>query len=220
MMAESITDHVCEKLDHDAACDTADAPLPGSDDFSVLRDYMDEFGIRSPVGRRSAQRLGSRADEVLNSVDPNPVVCECEGVTRAEVQDAIEGAGSDLNAVRLRTRASMGNCQGGFCTHRISAELAQEYPGPVVRDAEDELYQERWKGQRHALWGRQLSQAMLNHMLHATTMNRDGDPATTDANVDFGAFDAGTGPAGADGSEVDDAATGVTATDGGLDGDR
>ncbi len=220
MMAESITDHVCEKLDHDAECDTADAPLPGSEDFSVLREYMDEFGLRSPVGRRSVQRLGSRADDVLKGSDPNPVVCECEGVTRAEVQDAIEGAGSDLNAVRLRTRASMGNCQGGFCTHRIAAELTQEYPGPVVRDAEDELYQERWKGQRHALWGRQLSQAMLNHMLHATTMNRDGDLATTDAEVDFGAFDAGpSAPSDGVGSG-DDAASGVTATDGGHDGDR
>ena len=218
MMAESITDHVCEKLDHDAECDTADVPLPGSEDFTVLRDYMEEFGIRSPIGRRSAQRLGSRTDEVLSSADPNPVVCECEGVTRAEVRDAIDDAGSDLNAVRIRTRASMGNCQGGFCTHRIASELAQEYPGSVARDAEDELYQERWKGQRHALWGRQLSQAMLNHMLHATTMNRDGDPATTDAEVDFGAFDPGVGPAteGADGT--DDSPAGVTATDGGLDG--
>jgi len=155
---------------------------------------------------------------VLSSVDPNPVVCECEGVTRAEVRDGIEQAGSDLNAVRLRTRASMGNCQGGFCTHRIASELAQEYPEPVVRDAEDELFQERWKGQRHALWGRQLSQAMLNRMLHATTMNRDGDLASIDADVDFGAFDAGETPAG--GSDVGGSPTGVTATDGGRDGDR
>ena len=218
MMAESITDHVCEKLDHEAECDTAETPLPGSEDFSVLRDYMEEFGIRSPIGRRSAQRLGSRADDVLSSVDPNPVVCECEGVTRAEVRDGIEQAGSDLNAVRLRTRASMGNCQGGFCTHRIASELAQEYPEPVVRDAEDELFQERWKGQRHALWGRQLSQAMLNRMLHATTMNRDGDLASIDADVDFGAFDAGETPAG--GSDIGNSPTGVTATDGGRNGDR
>ncbi|WP_281193388.1 anaerobic glycerol-3-phosphate dehydrogenase subunit GlpA [Halorubrum sp. F4] len=224
MMAESITDHVCEKLDHDADCDTADAPLPGSEDFSVLRDYMEEFGIRSPIGRRSAQRLGSRTDDVLSGTDPNPVVCECEGVTRAEVGNAIDDAGSDLNAVRIRTRASMGNCQGGFCTHRIASELAREYPGRVVRDAEDELYQERWKGQRHALWGRQLSQAMLNHLLHATTMNRDGDPATTNADVDFGAFDAGI-DSGSEGSGTgdsgsDDSHAGVTATDGGLDGGK
>jgi glycerol-3-phosphate dehydrogenase len=152
---------------------------------------MDEFGLRSPVGRRSMQRLGSRADEVLDVEGPNPVVCECEGVTRAEVEDAIDDAGSDLNAVRLRTRASMGNCQGGFCCHRMACTLYPEFDEPVVRDALDELYQERWKGQRHALWGEQLSQAMLNHLLHATTMNRDGDPARLSKEVDFDAFDDG-----------------------------
>src|SRR6056297_841073 len=65
MMAEKISDHVCEKVGVEADCRTAEVPLPGSDDFSVLRDWMDEFGIRSPVGRRSAQRLGSRTDDVL-----------------------------------------------------------------------------------------------------------------------------------------------------------
>jgi glycerol-3-phosphate dehydrogenase len=191
MMAEKITDHVCEKFGDTTECRTADVPLPGSEDFSVLRDYMDEFGLRSPIGRRSVQRLGSRADEVLKTEGPNPTVCECEGVTRAEVRDGIEQAGSDLNAVRIRTRASMGNCQGAFCCHRMANELAMEYPEPVAREALDELYQERWKGERHALWGEQLSQAMLKHLLHATTMNRDGDPVRTDTEVDFGAFDGG-----------------------------
>jgi glycerol-3-phosphate dehydrogenase len=191
MMAEKITDHVCEKFGDTTECRTADVPLPGSEDFSVLRDYMDEFGLRSPIGRRSVQRLGSRADEVLKTDGPNPTVCECEGVTRAEVRDGIEQAGSDLNAVRIRTRASMGNCQGAFCCHRMANELAMEYPEPVAREALDELYQERWKGERHALWGEQLSQAMLKHLLHATTMNRDGDPVRTGTEVDFGAFDGG-----------------------------
>ena len=80
-----------------------------------------------------------------------------------------------------------------------------------VRDSLDELYQERWKGERHALWGEQLSQAMLKHMLHATTMNRDGDPAASEADVDFGAFDTGTDPA---------AAGGTAATDGGREGEN
>jgi glycerol-3-phosphate dehydrogenase len=211
MMAENIADHVCEKLGVRASCETAKVPLPGSEDVSVLREYMDEFGLRSPVGRRSAQRLGSRAEEVLDVDGPNPVVCECEAVTRAELQDAISDAGSDLNAVRIRTRASMGNCQGGFCAHRMATELYPTYGESVVRESLDELYQERWKGQRHALWGRQLSQAMLNHMLHATTMNRDGDPARLDDSVDFGAFDDGES-AGERGTDTGSAST---ATDGG-----
>ena len=193
MMAEEITDHVCGKLGVSATCRTADVALPGSEDFSLLRDYMDEFGLRSPIGRRSVERLGSRADDVLDTDGPNPVVCGCEAVTQAEVQDAIEQSGSDLNAVRIRTRASMGNCQGGFCAHRMANELHPGFDEPTVRESLDELYQERWTGQRHALWGEQLSQAMLSYALHATTMNRDRDPASE--NVDFAAFDGGTSEA-------------------------
>ncbi|WP_135830460.1 anaerobic glycerol-3-phosphate dehydrogenase subunit GlpA [Halorussus halobius] len=197
LMAEDVADHVCAELGVSATCRTADEPLPGSEDFSVLREYMDEFGLRSPVGRRSVQRLGSRADEVLSTEGPNPVLCDCEAVTRAEVRDAIEESGTDLNAVRLRTRASMGNCQGGFCCHRLAAELHPEYDEVQARAALDELFEERWTGERHALWGEQLSQAALNYALHATTMNRDRDPATRDGPLDFGAFDSG-------GAEVSD----------------
>ncbi|MCU4718517.1 anaerobic glycerol-3-phosphate dehydrogenase subunit GlpA [Halapricum hydrolyticum] len=190
-MAESVTDHVCDRFGVDEPCRTHEEPLPGSRDQSILEEYMDRFDLRSPVAKRSVQRLGDRAPEVLGSEDPNPVVCECEAVTRAEVRDAIEDVGPDLNAVRLRTRASMGNCQGGFCTHRLGAEVYHDHEASTARDAVDELYQERWKGQRHTLWGRQLSQAMLNHMLHATTMNHDADPGLRGDTVDFAAFDAG-----------------------------
>jgi glycerol-3-phosphate dehydrogenase len=193
LMAEKISDHVCEQFGIDAHCRTAEEPLPGSEDFDLLREYMDEFGLRSPIGRRSVKRLGSKADEVLKTDDPNPVICECEAVTRAELQDAIDHSGTDLNAVRIRTRASMGNCQGGICCHRMASELHPSHDEKTARSALDELYQERWKGQRHALWGEQLSQAMLNHLLHATTMNRDADPAANDESVDFGAFDSGIG---------------------------
>jgi glycerol-3-phosphate dehydrogenase len=191
-MAEDVADHLCERFDVDAPCRTHEEPLPGSSNPALLDDYMDRFGLRSPVAKRSVQRLGDRAPAVLETDEPNPVVCECEAVTRAEVRDAIEETGPDLNAVRLRTRASMGNCQGGFCTHRMGAELYHDHGASVARDAVDELYQERWKGQRHTLWGEQLSQAMLNHMLHATTMNRDADPELLAGAIEFGAFDDGT----------------------------
>jgi len=193
MMGEEISDHICAKFGIGEDCRTAEVPLPGSEEFTVLRDYMEEFGLRSPIGRRSVERLGSRAEAVLQTDGPNPTVCNCEAVTRAEVQDAIEGAGSDLNAVRIRTRASMGNCQGGLCSHRLANELHDTYDEATTRAAWDELLQERWKGQRHALWGEQLSQAMLNYALHATTQNRDNDPADGEP-VEFAAFDSG-GPA-------------------------
>ncbi|MGM0604723.1 MAG: anaerobic glycerol-3-phosphate dehydrogenase subunit GlpA [Halobacteriota archaeon] len=191
LMAERVADHVCETLDVTAECRTAAEPLPGSEDFSVIRDYMAEFGLRSPIGRRSVQRLGSRADEVLATDGVNPVVCGCEAVTRAEIRDAIDQAGSDLNAVRIRTRASMGSCQGAFCSHRMAHELYGEYDEPTVYDALEDLVAERWSGERHALWGTQLSQAALKYGLQATTMNADRDPVRHDDPIEYSSFDGG-----------------------------
>ncbi|MFB6113367.1 MAG: anaerobic glycerol-3-phosphate dehydrogenase subunit GlpA [Halodesulfurarchaeum sp.] len=201
LMAEEVADHVCGRLGVEASSDTASEPLPGSTDVTVLESAMDEFDLRSPVMKRSVERLGSRTEDVLSTDEPNPVVCECEAVTRAEVNDAISQAGSNLNAVRIRTRASMGNCQGGFCTHRMAAELYPTFDPDTVRQAKTALYRERFKGMRHGLWGEQLSQFMLTHMLHATTMNHDQSPpvreeATSKSGngkngIDFDAFDTG-----------------------------
>jgi len=210
-MAEEISDHVCRLLGVDATCETADVPLPGSEEPGRLDDAMDRYGLRSPIARRSAERLGSKTESVLGSFDPNPVVCECEAVTRAEIQHAIDGAGSDLNDVRIRTRASMGNCQGGICAHRMAAELHPAYDAAAIREAHDELLAERWKGERHALWGEQLAQAALNYALHATTMNLDCDPVRTGDSPDFAAFDDGPPP---DEAGASDGA--ATATDGGT----
>jgi glycerol-3-phosphate dehydrogenase len=90
----------------------------------------------------------------------------------------------------------------------MASELHPEYAEATVRDSWDDLLQERWKGQRHALWGEQLSQAMLNYTLHATTQNCDADPAARDGSIDFDVFDAGdgndaTGVAGMEGRDGD-----------------
>jgi glycerol-3-phosphate dehydrogenase len=117
----------------------------------------------------------------------------------------------------------MGNCQGGFCSLPMAQELHPEYDEETARSAYDELFQERWKGERHALWGEQLSQAMLNYALHATTMNADADPARTGADVDYGAFDGGAPDATGSTGEASDSLTRATdgsgRTDGGSDGD-
>ena len=194
LMAERVADHVADRLGVDVPCRTHEVPLPGSEDPDRLDAAMDAFGLRSPVARRSRERLGSRSETVLGGDGPNPVLCDCEAVTRAEVRDAIDGVGTDLNAVRIRTRAAMGTCQGGVCAHRLASELHPDFDAATVRAALDDLYAERWKGERHALWGEQLAQAALNHALHATTMNRDHDPARpAEPTPDYGAFDEGPG---------------------------
>lgn len=71
-------------------------------------------------------------EERIAAINEDPdyanIVCRCEMVTEAEVRDAIRrplGARS-LDAVKMRTRAGMGRCQGGFCGPRVLQILADE----------------------------------------------------------------------------------------------
>ena len=69
-----------------------------------------------------------RAEAIRENPDYAKIVCRCEMVTEAEIRDAIRrplGARS-VAAVKLRTRAGMGRCQGGFCSPRVVEILAEE----------------------------------------------------------------------------------------------
>jgi glycerol-3-phosphate dehydrogenase len=167
LVAERVADHVCGKFGITRTCRTDEMPLPGSESGAT--------------------------DE------PNPVVCESESVTRAEIRDAIGDESAtpiDLNDVRIRTAAAMGSCQGGRCGHRIAAELHPDYEPETVADALGELLAERWKGQRHALWGEQLTQAARNYRFHAETLSRK---YPGDGSVAIDEFDDGPGPDDGDG---------------------
>jgi glycerol-3-phosphate dehydrogenase len=55
------------------------------------------------------------------------IVCHCERVTRGEIIDAAHAAipARDLDALRRRTRAQMGRCQGFYCAAEVTALLAK-----------------------------------------------------------------------------------------------
>ena len=63
------------------------------------------------------------------------VVCRCETITEGEILDAIHSSliPSSIDAIKRRTRAGMGRCQGGFCQPRIIEILARELgKGPTT----------------------------------------------------------------------------------------
>ncbi len=71
-------------------------------------------------------------NEIQAQIKENPsygkIVCRCETITEGEIVDAIRrpmGAKS-VDAVKRRTRAGMGRCQGGFCMPRVTEILARE----------------------------------------------------------------------------------------------
>lgn len=80
----------------------------------------------------------SRAEQArLIATDPDygEIVCRCETVTRAEIRAAIHNplGVCTVNGIKVRTRASMGRCQGGYCETRITAMIREEL-GKAVTD--------------------------------------------------------------------------------------
>ncbi|MEF8814990.1 MAG: FAD-dependent oxidoreductase [Halovenus sp.] len=181
LAAKRVTDHICSAFGIRRECRTAELPLPGGD--GELADAMDEFDVESPV----TEHPRSEAERPAES---SPVVCECMGVTRAEINAAFDdetGIETDLGDVRIRTWAAMGECQGGRCAHRMASELYPNQDTTGVTSALAALHEERWRGQRHGLSGEALTRAMRNYLLHVETMNRDRPPA----GIDLDDFDDG-----------------------------
>jgi len=75
------------------------------------------------VAEMSLEELERRIKE-----DPRwgRIVCTCEVVSEAEIVEAIRRGATTLDAVKRRTRAGMGKCQGSYCTLRIAEIIARE----------------------------------------------------------------------------------------------
>lgn len=70
----------------------------------------------------------------VDSTDPDEhIICRCEQVTESEIIDALHRniAIKSIDAIKRRTRAGMGKCQGGFCRPRVKALIARELNIPV-----------------------------------------------------------------------------------------
>ena len=90
---------------------------------------LEENGAFHP--RRRAARFRSLSwNERHRLIQEDPafgrVVCRCELVTEAEVIQAVRAGATTLDGVKLRTRAGMGRCQGGFCLPRVLRLIARE----------------------------------------------------------------------------------------------
>ena len=57
---------------------------------------------------------------------PETIVCRCEGVTRAQVSQAVQSGADTLAMVKGIARCGMGNCQGRICGPLVATLVAQE----------------------------------------------------------------------------------------------
>ncbi|SHI99549.1 anaerobic glycerol-3-phosphate dehydrogenase subunit GlpA [Propionispora hippei] len=180
LMAERMTDVVCKKLNVTAQCRTAVEPLvedQPAEKIAEAKKYFPSYGTKVAMSR-----LGTKFDNVVNRMKAKPetrqLVCECEMVTLAEVEEmAAEDTSYDLDDIRRKTRMGMGTCQGSFCGFRSVGVVVTN--NLLDNDNSSELLQgflqSRWSGIRAALWGNQLREMELMRGIYQATLNIDGE---------------------------------------------
>lgn len=90
-----------------------------------------------PVRKHIPSLRTMNAEEKKAAIAGNPlygkVICRCETVSEAEIVEAIrrKPGARTVDGVKLRTRAGMGRCQGGFCMPRVIDILARELGVPM-----------------------------------------------------------------------------------------
>jgi len=107
----AIAEHVVEGLRDGGLA------LPRRADFREIRmPYIGEASVRP------------HCDAARIAADPEfgCIVCHCERVTRGEIRDAAASPipARSLDALRRRTRAGLGRCQGFYCLAEVTRLLA------------------------------------------------------------------------------------------------
>lgn len=74
-----------------------------------------------------------RAQRISGEPNYGRVFCRCEHASQAEIQAALENplGATSLNAIKYRTRAMMGRCQGGYCSPRIANMMVSRGTDPT-----------------------------------------------------------------------------------------
>ena len=177
LMAEIATDTVCRKLGVDVVCETAKKPLPGSEGGGLEEIAKKIWEFPTMAQKASVGRIGASAVHLDFDDDKGGVVCECEEVTVAEVDAAIEHLEvNDLVDLRRRTRVGMGTCQGELCACRAAGRLAKAN-GCAAKAREDlkSFMRERWKGMYPVAWGETLRESSYTQWVYSEVLGLNED---------------------------------------------
>jgi glycerol-3-phosphate dehydrogenase len=94
-------------------------PLEKNPSFNPIREREKEF-----------RHLSREEQDELIHREPacGKIICRCESITEGEILAALRSPvpPRSVDAIKRRTRAGMGRCQGGFCQSRVVELLARE----------------------------------------------------------------------------------------------
>jgi len=162
LMAERAADVVCTHLGVTGPCQTSEYLLPDA---------------RFPLTGPKPHWLGHRLAHLEKARAKDQLICECEIVTRQDVEAAARAhpdvaAPWVLDDLRRDLRLGMGPCQGGFCGYRAAGILHESgcQDASQATAALADFAQRRWKGQQPLMWGQGLRQALLDEQIYRATL--------------------------------------------------
>jgi len=179
LMAQVTTNLACRKLGVAKLCTTDRVPLKVLPQDSALAEAKKV--LSHPVAMSTYRRLGPGLAAVVEKVKNDPaqaeIICECELITRAELETYLSGTARvparTLNDLSRRTRLGMGPCQGTFCGYR--AMLVGYETGKWTADEAGEqlvsFVKNRWKGQKFVPYGKQTQQLGISRDLYGASLN-------------------------------------------------
>jgi glycerol-3-phosphate dehydrogenase len=90
-----------------------------------LNNRLNFNPYRDAIIKRKDKAFNGRVDDTKPE---NNIICRCEKVTEAEIVCALNRdiPARTIDAIKKRTRAGMGQCQGNFCRNKVAAVIARE----------------------------------------------------------------------------------------------
>ncbi len=87
----------------------------GPDDYARAMSGLRKSSSRAERFGSAMARLMRARGGLLDSMTPETILCRCEDVTRAEIEQAFDAGAQDVNQIKSWTRCGMGPCQGRIC---------------------------------------------------------------------------------------------------------
>lgn len=96
----------------------------------TLEQKLDFIASRQPIIKVKDKKFKGDINE---AAPEEHIICRCEQVTESEIIDALHRGIpiQSIDAIKRRTRAGMGTCQGGFCRQRVQKVIAKELNLPI-----------------------------------------------------------------------------------------
>ncbi|MEJ2248554.1 MAG: anaerobic glycerol-3-phosphate dehydrogenase subunit A [Candidatus Lokiarchaeota archaeon] len=162
LMAEQISDLICEKLQVETECLTAKKPLPGGDRKIQMKKFQTKLNVDEKTAFDMKYKWGTFYNEIFElcqkcvesyTEDGKPrTICECEHVTEPELEWVKRNLFVKvIDDYRRRTRQAMGPCQGQFCYYKI-CDLESKWTDKSHSQIMEELksaLKKRWKTEKY-----------------------------------------------------------------------